>query len=141
MTTLNQARAAVYRRFLEEWVDGQEPLTAFCFDNEVLDGDNLRWARCSVRSVVGGAETLGAIGNRKFKRQALARVEIYVEPGTGLKDGDALVKVAMDMFEGRSLLGTTVKLYDATSAEVGLVDDGRWFLLTVQAYFDHHEIK
>lgn len=141
MTTLNQARAAVYRRFLEEWVDGSEPLTAFCFDNEVLDGENLTWARCSVRSMPNAQETLGAPGNRKFHRRALARVEVYTQPGAGLEDADALVKTAMDMFEGRALLGTTVKFYEASSAEVGLVDEGRWHLCTVQAYFDYHEIK
>jgi hypothetical protein len=58
-----------------------------------------------------------------------------------MERGDELAKVAMDMFEGRSLLGTTVKLYEASVAEVGLVDESRWFLLTVQAYFDYEEIK
>jgi hypothetical protein len=141
MTTLNQARAAVYKRFLDEWADGDEPLTSFCFDNEVLDGENLTWARCSVRSMQNTQETLGAPGNRKFKRRALARVEVYTEPGSGLRAADELIQVAVAMFEGRSLLGTAVKLYEVSSAEVGLVDDGRWFLSTAQAYFDYEQIK
>lgn len=140
MTTLNQARTAVYQRFLTEWVDGAAPLTPYCFDNEVLDAQ-VNWARCFVVSLPNAQETLGAPGNRKFKRRALAQVNIYVKPGQGMKAADALVKVAMDMFEGRSLLGTTVKFFEASSAEVGIVDEGRWFLLTVQAYFDYEQIK
>lgn len=140
MTTLNQARDAVYKRFIAEWLDGADPLTPYCFDNEGLIALPT-WARCSVRSLPGGQETLGAVGNRKFKRKALARVEIYTPPGAGLQAADALVLAAMTMFEGRSLLGTTVKLYDAQSAEVGLVDEGRWFLSTVQAGFDYEQVK
>lgn len=140
MTTLNQARAAVYQRFLDEWKDGADPLTAFCFGNEVLDNEE-EWARCFVISLPNAQETLGRPGNRKFKRQAQVQVNVYTAPGTGMSRADQLVKVAMDMFEGRALLGTSVKLYEASSAEVGLVDNSRWFLSTVQATFDYEEIK
>lgn len=143
MTTLNEARAAVYERWLDEW----ENAAPSCFDNEAFDppkdasGKALPWARCSVRSMVGGQETLGEPGNRKYTRKALVRVELYGVPGVGMKAVDLLVQRAMGMFEGRSLPGTRVMLYDASSAEVGLVDEGRWNLSTVQAYFDYEEVK
>lgn len=140
MTTLNQARDAVYKRFLAEWKDGAQPLTPFCFDNETLNTE-LVWARCIVRSLPGGQETLGTTGNRKYKRRAFARVQIYTKPGSGTKQSDTLCQAAMTLFEGRSLLGTTVKFFDASPAEIGLVDDNRWFLSTVTAYFDYEEVK
>lgn len=147
MTTINQARVAVYERFLEEWVTGPDPLTPFCFDNETFDppqtpeGKGLPWARCSVRSITGGQETLGPPGNRKYTRQALARIEVYTPPGSALKPADDLCQVGLAMFEGRSLLGQGVLFTDAQTAEVGLVDEGRWFLSTVQASFDYEDIK
>jgi hypothetical protein len=141
MTTLNEARDAVYARFLDEWKDDEEAaLTPFCLDNETLD-NHPTWSRCSVRSMPGGQETLGRPGNRKYHRKALVRVEVYTPPGEGLQAADLLVQKAVALFEGRSLLGTTVKLYDAQTAEVGLVDEGRWFLSTFQASFDYEEIK
>lgn len=147
MTTLNEARTDVYTRFTAEWVSGSAPLTPYCFDNEKFDppkdanGGAATWARCSVRSMPGGQETLGRPGNRKYTRQAIVRVEVYTPPGSGLQPADTLVQAALAMFEGRSLLGSTIKLYDASSAEVGLVDEGRWFLSTIQVYFDYEEVK
>lgn len=148
MTTLNEARAAVYDRFLTEWVNGGPgPLSPYTFDNEAFeppmdaDGRGEPWARCSVRSLTGTQQTLGPEGNRKYTRKALARVEVYGPPGTGLKVIDEHCQVALAMFEGRSLPGTRVMLHDAQVSEVGLVDEGRWFLSTVQATFDYEEIK
>jgi hypothetical protein len=145
MTTINEARDAAYKRVIAEWISGEDPLTPYCFDNETFtppegeDGRVAPWARFSVRHISGGFSTLGSVGNRKVTRKALVRCELYSVPGSGLKAADALTKAAVDMFEGRYLAGALT--YDAQPAEVGLVDDGRWFLSTVQAYFDYEAIK
>jgi hypothetical protein len=140
VTTLNEARTDVYHRFLSEWVgSGGEALTPFCFGNEVLDAAP-EWAQCFVVSMPNSQETLGPPGNRKFKRRAMVHVTYYGVPGQGMSVIDARLKVAMDMFEGRSL-GTGVKFYEASSSEIGLDKEGRWFLSAVQAYFDYEEIK
>lgn len=173
MTTLNEARAAVYSQFIALWPIGEEDditlwrmiqadvfgpntFTAFvpgdlrcpyCFDNEVFsppiaeDGRALPWARLSVRGLSGGQETLGRPGNRKYTRQAIVRLEVYTAPGSGLKVADQLCQAALRIFEGRSLPVSTLKLYDGRTQEAGLVDDGRWFLSTVQVNFDYEQIK
>ena len=138
MTTLNDARKAVYNQFTDNWIVDGTPLSPFCFDNETMNGE-LTWARCSVRSMPGGQSTLGQKGNRKYHRKGLARVEVYVPPASGLSEADRLCRAAAEMFEGSALAG--LKFYDATTAEVGLVDDDRWFLSTVSVNFDYEEIK
>jgi hypothetical protein len=145
MTTLNQARTAIYTRWLDQWKVGLNPRTPYCFDDETFDppaGDDGRgatWARLSVRHIAGGQQTLGRPGNRKFTRSALVRVEVYTVPGAGLSEADGHIQAAKDMYEGTSLAGAL--LYDAQTAEVGLVDEGRWFLSTMQASFDYEELK
>ena len=139
MTTLNEARQIVYRRFMALWKDGAEELSPFCFDNERLDPVPAVWARCSVRSMPGGQATLGDPGNRKYHRKGLARVEVYAEPGSGRDRADTMCRAAQNMFEGHSLDG--LMFFDTETAEQGLVDDDRWDLSTVEAFFDYEEIK
>lgn len=148
MTTINEARAAAYQRFIAEWVTTDDPpaaLTPFCFDNEPFEppvDDEQRvlpWARVSVRNITSGFSTMGAPGNRKVSRRALVRVEVYTRPGSGQRDADELCQKALDMFEGRYLAG--VLTYDGQIAEAGLVDDGRWNLSTAQTTFDYEQIK
>lgn len=144
MTTMNEARAAAYERFLAEW-PVLEPDTPFCFDDETLDpgtdadGVPRSWARCSVRNLAGGQETIGTAGNRKYRRNAMVRVEVYTAPGTGQEEADLLCQSALTLYEGRQLAG--VLTYDGQTAEAGLVDNGTWKLSTVQVTFDYEEIK
>jgi hypothetical protein len=144
MTTMNEARAAAYDRFTSEWPTLHSDVP-FCFDDETLDPPettDLRpapWVRCSVRNLAGGQNTLGEPGNRKFRRRAMVRVEVYTAPGTGQEDADLMCQSVLGMYEGRSLSGCLA--YDGRAAEVGLVDEGRWKLSTAEAYFDYEEIK
>lgn len=148
MTTIREAREAIYKRFVEEWVSGSDPLTPYALDNERFDppagadGRGAPWARCSVRNIDSGQHTLGRPGNRKFQRIALARVEIFVPPGSGRWDTDTYLMTAMSLFEGRpSPAGTNIEFYEVLPEEIGLIEDGRWDLSTVSARFDYEEIK
>lgn len=148
MTTLRQAREAIYKRFKDEWTPGGTPLCPYTFDNESFnppkgaDGRGEPWARCSVRQLDSGQHTLGRAGNRKFLRIALARVEIFVPPGDGRWNTDTYMMVAMALFEGRaSPAGTSIRFFEVVPAEIGLIEDGRWDLSTVSARFDYEEIK
>lgn len=144
MTTLNEARGAVYNRVLAEWPPVW-PDIQFCFDDESLDpgtdanGKVLPWVRFSVRQIAAAQQTLGAPGNRKYTRRALVRAEVYTAPGTGQKVPDLMCQTALEMFEGRYLAGTL--MYGGAAAEQGLVLEDRWKLSTVEVYFDYEEIK
>jgi hypothetical protein len=145
MTTMNQARDAAYKRFIAEWPAGAFPTVPYCFDDETLDppvgsdGRPSPWVRCSVRNLAGGQESLGVPGNRKYRRRALVRAEVFTAPGTGQKTADLIGQAALGMYEGRYLAGALT--YDGRTAEVGLVDDGRWKLSTAETSFDYEEIK
>lgn len=149
MTTLRQARETIYKRFMDEWKTvGGAPLTPFTFDNETFDppkgtdGRGTPWARCSVRNLDAGQDTLGPIGARKFYRIGLARVEIFVPPGSGRWDTDEYMMKAQALFEGRTTpSGTSIRFFEVTPQELGLIEDGRWDLSTVEARFDYEEIK
>jgi hypothetical protein len=149
MTTLREAREAIYKRFVDEWVSsGTTPLTPYTFDNEVFDppkgtdGRGTPWARCSVRNLDAGQQTLGRAGHRKFYRIGLARVEIFVPPGSGRWDTDTYMMKAQLLFEGRvTPPGTNIRFFEVTPQEIGLIEDGRWDLSTVEARFDYEEIK
>jgi hypothetical protein len=148
MTTLREAREAIYKRFVDEWVSGAEALTPYTFDNETFDppkgadGRGAPWARCSVRNLDAGQQTLGRAGARKFYRIGLARVEIFVPPGSGRWDTDAYMMAAQALFEGRTTpSGTTIRFFEVTPQEIGLIEDGRWDLSTVEARFDYEETK
>lgn len=131
---LNEARQQVYNRFIAAW-PAQCP---YVLDNET--GPSVpTWARCSVRSMPSGQSTLGRPGNRKFHRRALIRVEVYVPPAQGLAEADALSKAAKDLFEATTFAG--IKTYDADTAEVGLVDEDRWFLSTVEVDCEYEDIR
>lgn len=148
MTTLREAREAIYKRFVDEWISGGEPLTPYTFDNETFDppkGDDGRgapWARCSVRTLDAGQQTLGRAGQRKFFRIALARVELFVPPGSGRWDTDTYMMAAKNLFEGRTSPGSTsIRFFEVVPQEIGLIEDGRWDLSTVEARFNYEEIK
>lgn len=148
MTTLREAREAIYKRFSDEWVSGPGPLTPYTFDNETFDppkgsdGRGLPWARCAVRNLDAGQETLGPIGARNFFRIAQARVEIFVPPGSGRWDTDTYLMAARSLFEGRaSPSGTGILFYEVQTQEIGLIEDGRWDLSTVTARFEYVETK
>lgn len=148
MTTLREAREAIYKRFVDEWQSGGQPLSPYTFDNETFDppkgadGRGTPWARCSVRQLDSFQDTLGRIGSRKFLRIALARVEIYVPPGDGRWNTDGLMMAAMSLFEGRSSpIGSGITFFEVTPQEIGLIEDGRWDLSTVSARFDYEETK
>lgn len=145
MTTMNEARQAAYTRFRGEWGAGPHVDVPYCFDDETLNpgtdasGRAASWVRCSVRNLAGGQETLGGQGNRKYRRRALVRVEVYTAPGTGQEEADLICQTILGMYEGRYLSGALT--YDGRTSEVGLVNEGRWKLSTAEVTFDYEQIK
>lgn len=136
MTTLNEAKEAVYARFAANFTG----MTAdrIAFDNEEFNepgtGD---WVRLSVRSTGRLQDTLGKSGNRRFRSTASVFVQVYTEANTGVKQSDTLAKEAADIFEGVSFGG--LDFTAAVIRETG--PDGKWYQTLVEAEFDYDEIK
>jgi hypothetical protein len=147
-TTLPEATEALYERFETEWISSPGvPRTPYALDNEEFDtpagsnGKGAPWVRFSVRHGGASQETLGRAGNRKFARTGRAFIQLFVPPGTGRAVTDDLMEAARSMFEGRAIPGTTIRPNNVIVAELGEVEDGRWWASTCEAVFEYDQIK
>ena len=136
MTTLNQAKEAVYKRFVDNFTG--VALARIAFDNEEFEvPDAGDWVRLTVRGRGRAQDTLGKPGNRRFRSAASVLVQVYTPADTGVKQSDALAKEAADLFEGVSFSGLDFQV--AEVRETG--PDGRWYQSIVEAEFEFDEIK
>lgn len=134
--TINEARDAVYERFLAQWT--ATPATAYTFENEKFDPPaGIPWVRVTVRNIGSTQACLGPPGNRRFRRSALGFAQIFTPADTGTKDSDTLAAAFAAIFEAVSFDGLDFRA--ASSREVG-VDDG-WHLTLVEVPFEYEEIK
>lgn len=135
MTTLNEAREAIYQRFSDEWGGA----TAFTLENEGFEAprDGSPWVRVSVRNTYSEQACLGPVGQRRFTRFASVFVQVFQRPDAGTKDADALATASRAIFEGHSFGGLRCRA--GTIKEVGVTDG--WLGLLVEVPFDYEEIK
>lgn len=135
MTTINEAREAVYERWR---VNSPLPVAQYFFDNErgAPDG-SLPWARLVVRHLGSRQETLGPPGGRRFRRKAAVMIQVFTLADDGQQSADVLVQAARAVFEGVSFSG--LRFFAAGSREAP--NDGKWNLQLVTAEFDYEETK
>lgn len=137
MTTSNEAKEAVYARFVANYT-GVDVDTNLALDNEEFDEPEAApWVRLTVRGLGRAQNTLGRSGNRRFRSRGLVFVQVYVPANTGVQQSDSLAKEAADLFEGVSFSGLDFRAADIQ--ETG--PDGKWFQTVVEAEFDYDEIK
>lgn len=136
MTTLNEAREAVYQRFVDNFTG--VAASRITFDSEDFDPPSTgSWVRLAVRSVGRTQRTLGRETNRKFRSQAVVFVQIFSEANAGTQSADALAKEAADIYEGVRFSGLAFQV--ASVREAG--PDKRWYQMVVEADFDYDETK
>ncbi len=134
MTSINEARQAIQKRFILEWADE----TPFVLFNEQFKiPDNSDWAELSVVNIVSNQETLGKSGNRKYFRAGKIFLSINVRSGTGTQRADFLSKKANDIFEGEKFDGVFVN--DCLIREFG--QNGRFLKYLVECDFFYYETK
>lgn len=135
MTTISEAREAIYQR----WIDSWTATTDFTLgDEDFTPGPNTNWARLSVRHQAPGGHTLGPIGGRRFTRLGSVFVQLFVPASSGDGALDPLIKAATDLFEGVSFSG--LRFFQAHGRETG-VEGGKWNTALVEAPFDYDEPK
>ena len=136
MTTLSEAKEAVYQRFVDNYTG--VTLDRITFDNEDFnEPDTGDWVRLVVRSTSRIQDTLGKAGNRRFRSTASVFVQVYTATNTGVKQSDTLAVEAADIFEGVSFSG--LDFQSAVIRETG--PDGKWYQSVVEAEFSYDEIK
>ena len=120
--SIDEAREILYQLWATEW----GTTTAYVFGNEGssdLDEGEDPFASVSVVEVGGGQRTLGGDGLRRFKRDILIVVALYVPKDAGMSQSGTLANAARDVFESK----TTSQVYtnDARVIDVGISDD-KW---------------
>lgn len=139
------AAEAVVTAFLEAWdpdlgeATPAPPVTAYTLDNTVFEApENAPWARMVVRHLDQVQDTLGSIGNRKFRSSAIAVVQVYVPVNAGSRSVLQLAQQARSIFLGRSLAGGLDFVGGVPVRETGV--DGKWFGAVVEAPFNYDEV-
>jgi hypothetical protein len=135
MTTANEAKEAIYERFLTGF--NGVPRERIAFDNEEPKTKGTSWVRLVVRGLGRGQDTLGKKPNRSFQSKASVFVQVYVVANTGVQVSDDLAKEAADLYEGESFSG--LDFNEASINEIG--PDGKWYQTQVEAEFSYYETK
>lgn len=136
MTTLNEAREAIYSRFVDNYTGVAS--SRITFDNEEFEAPTTgNWVRLMIVSTSRTQTTLGRSGNRRFLSTGIVLVQVYTRVNTGLQDSDSLTREVAELFEGVSFSG--VDFNSAFSREIG--PQGPWYMAVVEAEFSFEEIK
>lgn len=136
MTTIAQAREAIY----QEWSDNWTSTSVWTLENERFDepDEGTDWARVTVRSLPGGQETLGKEGDRKYQRSGSVIIQLFTSAGSGgLATSDAYSRSARDIYEGKSFDGLFFN--NGQIREIG--PDGKFYQTVVEVFFDYFETK
>jgi hypothetical protein len=130
----------------EAFTTGWASTTPIDLMNTIFTPPDDSWVRFRVDELVGVQQTLGAPGNRRFRRECIVRVDVFalVEgavPGKkgGTKTALTLAERARRLFEGRSI--APAKFHGATIR--GPRRDPktpRWIMVPVTCPFYYHEV-
>lgn len=142
MTTIAEAKTAIYSKFIAEWGN----TAVYTLDNEEFTPPapatgTIRqpWVRVTIRHTGRGQETMGKKNNRKFTRTGSVFIQVFTATDIGTSLADSLAEAAANIFEGVSLRNTSVWFKDVITRETGV--DGTWYGVQVEAQFEYEEIK
>lgn len=150
MSDINQVRTAAHQRFIDEWLDPLDitkPRTLFALGDETfdppggIDAYGEPWARLSMKHMDAAQRTLAPVGHRKFKREAIVFLQLFVPPNSGEAVQDVLLKAGQRLYEGRKLSLDDVVIKEVVVRELGEIEDGRWNASTIQATIEYDEVK
>ena len=137
--TLNQANIDILTLFKTAW-----DTTGFIALYENVAGEPPAtpspWARITLRHSGGGQGSLsGALGTKRWDRNGVLIVQVFVPNGEGLSQAYSLAKIVLDAYEGVSSPLRGVWFRNARINEVG--PDGEWFQVNALIDFTYDEIK
>lgn len=138
--TVEQARDEIFA-LLKAARDTVSPGLTLIYDDMKAPNptDAAPWARASVRHTGGGEISIsGGNGKRRYNRLGTVYVNLFCQPGDGLRKLDPLVKMALDAYEGKSTPGG-VWFTKAQVRELGIVQG--YYQINVLVNFSYDEIK
>jgi hypothetical protein len=137
-TTVENARDEIYGLLKAAW-DAAAPDAVLVYDDAKAPSPNDQrpWARATVRHTGGGS---GAIGNHRFTRTGTVYVNLFCQPGDGLRLLDPLVKIVLDAYEGK-YTASGVWFTKAQVKELGTLPSPGYYQINVLVNFSYDEIK
>lgn len=146
MTTIDQAKDAIYNQLTTEWAAASrtEPIAK---ENDAANHGTAEfnssygpWLRILVQENAGGQVALGAVGDRPFERRGQIMVQCFVVADTGTELLDTLLQTVRDSLEGLSFSGVTT--FEAVSRPLDeSQNDGRWYGKIMDIEFRYKETK
>lgn len=137
MTTQVNARRDIYNYFLNQW----GATTPVDLENEPFEVPDVNttdaWVRMVVRHTSSAQESLGRIGNRRYRRLGNVITQVFTRSGGGLLLADTRAQQVRDVFEG--VRTGEISFFDVQISEGPT--DGVWLMMIVQAAFDYIDIK
>jgi len=95
------------------------------------------WIRLAMRHTVGGQDTLGAVGRRRYLSGGIFTAQIFTAAGDGNTAGYTIAEVIKAALRGASPHSTVWFTGEMGITEVG--EDGPWFNVNVDAEFRYQE--
>ena len=134
MVTITVARETTYQSFVTSW----GATSAYTFGNEKYTPPvDLPWVRLAMQHQTGSQDSLGGVGIRKFSRQGLVTIQVFVPQDSGMAAMDTLVTAARAIFEGATI--GTIRFTSASVQEIGPSDG--WYQTNVDIEFTYYETK
>lgn len=135
--TITEARAAVYEEFQASW-DVDDAVATF-------EGESFKppsppddpWVRLSMQFAASNQETIGPVGNRRFRRAGTIFVQVFVPRNAGMELADELCDKVKDIFEGETI--GDVRCYASTPRVIG--PDDAWIQVNVATSFEVDEVR
>jgi len=142
MTTITDARNAIYNRWEDQWVVGTSARTEFVFENEAadeLDAGTKPWARVTARESGEAPDTtMGQVGARKYYRHGVMFVQLFSPTNQdGMTTAGDLADAVRAAFEGVRFDG--IDVLPGVIREAG--PTGKWHLTVVEMPFRYEETK
>jgi hypothetical protein len=138
--TVEQARDQI-NTLIKAAMDANAPSTVIVWDDQKAPAalGNSPWVRVSVRHNSGGQSTISRVnGKSRYSRSGTVYVNLFAQPGDGLRTIDPLTKIALDAFEGKTTPGQ-IWFTKARVRELGVVEG--WYQVNVLVNFSYDDIK
>lgn len=141
LSSFVEARDEILTLFRTAWIAQAPPVPPVIYGDIESDPpkDGTAWATAKVLHSISNQATLGESGNRRFRRHGLVVINIYTPAGDGLVAADAMSKVALDAFEGKTSASGSIWFKNVHMSEGG--QDGNWHNSQVMAEFEYDEVK
>lgn len=134
--TYEEARNAIQGYVDANW--SSTPSGTIAYDNLPFTPPSAApWLRLNLRHAAGYQAGFGG-GTRRYRRNGVALLQIFVPEGEGPSEAMQLGDDAMGLFKGRVLSGG-LRFGPVSLREIG-VEDG-WFQVNVAADFTFDEVK